>query len=71
MGCPLDAYAIGLLWLGGPRHRGCSKGLMRKGKMKSEPINVIAFCGDGGGADMGLSAISATLTHRGIITASY
>jgi pyruvate ferredoxin oxidoreductase beta subunit len=40
------------------------KALMRKGKMKSEPINVIAFCGDGGGADMGLSAISATLTHR-------
>jgi pyruvate ferredoxin oxidoreductase beta subunit len=40
------------------------KVLMRKGKMKSEPINVIAFCGDGGGADMGLSAISATLTHR-------
>ena len=36
---------------------------MRKGKMKDEPINVIAFCGDGGGADMGLSAISATLTH--------
>jgi len=31
--------------------------------MKNEPINVIAFCGDGGGADMGLSAISATLTH--------
>jgi pyruvate ferredoxin oxidoreductase beta subunit len=31
--------------------------------MKKEPINVIAFCGDGGGADMGLSAISATLTH--------
>src|SRR5437667_117458 len=26
------------------------KALMRKGKMKSEPINVIAFCGDGGGA---------------------
>ena len=39
------------------------KSLMRKGKMKKEPINVIAFCGDGGGADMGLSAISATLTH--------
>jgi len=39
------------------------KVLMRKGKMKEEPINVIAFCGDGGGADMGLSAISATLTH--------
>ncbi len=37
---------------------------MRKGKMKSEPINVIAFCGDGGGADMGLGAISATLTHK-------
>ncbi len=37
--------------------------LMRKGKMKQEPINVIAFCGDGGGADMGLSAISAALQH--------
>src|SRR5436189_2222699 len=37
---------------------------MQKGKMKAEPINVIAFCGDGGGADMGLGAISATLTHR-------
>jgi pyruvate ferredoxin oxidoreductase beta subunit len=36
---------------------------MRKGKIKEEPINVIAFCGDGGGADMGLSAISAALTH--------
>ena len=36
---------------------------MRKGTMKDEPINVIAFCGDGGGADMGLGAISATLTH--------
>jgi len=39
------------------------KSLMRKGKMKKEPINVIAFCGDGGGADMGLGAISASLTH--------
>ena len=39
------------------------KALMRKGKMKKEPINVIAFCGDGGGVDMGLSAISATLMH--------
>ena len=39
------------------------RALMRKGKMKEEPINVIAFCGDGGGADMGLSAISAALTH--------
>src|ERR1700756_3935163 len=37
--------------------------LMKKGKMKGEPINVIAFCGDGGGADMGVGAISATLTH--------
>ena len=39
------------------------KVLMRKGKIQEEPINVIAFCGDGGGADMGLSAISACLTH--------
>src|SRR5256885_11472884 len=39
------------------------KALMRRGKMRDEPINVIAFCGDGGGADMGISAISATLTH--------
>src|SRR3990172_7489685 len=40
------------------------KSLRKKGKMKPEPINVIAFCGDGGGADMGLAAISATLTHK-------
>src|SRR5258708_12186147 len=40
------------------------KALMTKGKMKNEPINVIAFCGDGGGADMGLSAISPPLTHK-------
>src|SRR2546426_3105780 len=39
------------------------KALMRKGKIKNEPVNVIAFCGDGGGADMGVGAISATLTH--------
>lgn len=39
------------------------KALMRKGKIKDEPINVVAIGGDGGGADMGLSAISATLTH--------
>src|SRR5688500_7127450 len=38
--------------------------LMRKGKLKDEKINVIAFCGDGGGADMGLGGISATLTHK-------
>src|SRR5438128_3084273 len=40
------------------------KAIMRKGKMKAEPINVISFCGDGGGADMGVGAISATLTHK-------
>jgi pyruvate ferredoxin oxidoreductase beta subunit len=40
------------------------KAQMRKGRIKDEPINVIAFCGDGGGADMGLAAISATMTHR-------
>jgi len=39
------------------------RALMRKGKMDKEPINVIAVCGDGGGADMGLSAISAALLH--------
>jgi pyruvate ferredoxin oxidoreductase beta subunit len=39
------------------------KAQMRKGKIKDEPINVIAFCGDGGGADMGLGAISATMLH--------
>jgi pyruvate ferredoxin oxidoreductase beta subunit len=39
------------------------RALMRKGKMTQEPINVIAFCGDGGGVDMGLSAISAALQH--------
>ncbi len=39
------------------------KVLMRKGKLKDEPINVIAFCGDGGGADMGFGAISAAMTH--------
>jgi len=39
------------------------KALMRKGRIKQEPINVISFCGDGGGADMGLSSISAALTY--------
>jgi pyruvate ferredoxin oxidoreductase beta subunit len=39
------------------------KVLMRKNRIKQEPINVIAFCGDGGGADMGLSSISAALTY--------
>jgi pyruvate ferredoxin oxidoreductase beta subunit len=40
------------------------RSLMRKGKMNKEQINVIAVCGDGGGADMGLSAISAALQHQ-------
>ncbi|MBI4640013.1 MAG: pyruvate synthase [Candidatus Tectomicrobia bacterium] len=40
------------------------KALMRKGKIKEEPINVIAFCGDGGGVDMGLSAISAAMMFK-------
>src|SRR4030081_3600768 len=40
------------------------KVLMRKGKIKDEKINVIAFCGDGGGADMGTGAISAPLTLK-------
>ena len=40
------------------------KALMSKGKIKDEKINVIAFCGDGGGADMGLSAISGSLMHQ-------
>src|SRR5437879_8773303 len=39
------------------------KRLRGKGKTEKDAINVIAFCGDGGGADMGLAAISATLTH--------
>src|SRR3989475_9888033 len=41
------------------------KALMRKGKMKAEPINVIAVCGDSRGAGLGGGAISATLTHKG------
>src|SRR4026207_1080546 len=40
------------------------KALMKKGKMKSEPINVIAFCGDGGGADMGLGGMPATRSQQ-------
>ncbi len=39
------------------------RALMRKGKIAEEPINVIAFCGDGGGMDMGLASISAALQH--------
>ncbi|GIS83131.1 MAG: hypothetical protein CM1200mP15_17630 [Dehalococcoidia bacterium] len=45
------------------RHSAGLASQMRKGKMKDEPINVIAFCGDGGGVDMGLSAKSAALQH--------
>src|ERR1041384_2922706 len=35
-----------------------------KGKNEVEQIHVIDFCADGGGADMGLNCISATLTHK-------
>ncbi len=37
------------------------RALMRKGKIPEEKINVISFCGDIGGADMGLSGISSAL----------
>lgn len=37
------------------------KVLMRKGKIPDEKINVIAFCSDGGGGDMGLATLSAAL----------
>jgi len=37
--------------------------LMRKGKIKEEPINVIVFCGDLGCADMGLSGVSNAMTY--------
>src|SRR5258707_7702079 len=40
------------------------KAPMKKGTRKSEPLNVIPFRGDGGGADMGLGAISPALTHK-------
>ncbi|WP_432518019.1 thiamine pyrophosphate-dependent enzyme [Saccharolobus islandicus] len=39
------------------------RALMRKGKIKQEPINVIAFCGDLGCADMGLSGVSNAMTY--------
>src|SRR6266511_785369 len=64
VGGAVDAHAARVVGLGGARMAAGLKALMKKGKMKSEPINVIAFCGDGGGADMGLGAISATLTHK-------
>lgn len=37
------------------------RALMRKGKLPQEKINVVAFCGDLGGGDMGLSGISGAL----------
>src|SRR5262249_35017086 len=37
------------------------RALRRKGKIKDEPINVISFCGDLGGGDMGIGGISAAL----------
>lgn len=36
---------------------------MRKGKLDEEDINVIGIAGDGGGADMGLTALSGALTY--------
>jgi pyruvate ferredoxin oxidoreductase beta subunit len=36
---------------------------MRKGKLKGEKINVIGIAGDGGGADMGLNALSGALSY--------
>jgi pyruvate ferredoxin oxidoreductase beta subunit len=37
------------------------RALMRKGKIPQEKINAIAFCGDLGGGDMGVSGISGAL----------
>jgi len=37
------------------------RALMRKGKIAEEKINVISFCGDIGGGDMGLGGISGAL----------
>ena len=37
------------------------RALMRKGRIAQEKINVITFCGDLGGGDMGLSGISGAL----------
>ncbi|MGD0329314.1 MAG: thiamine pyrophosphate-dependent enzyme [Nitrososphaeria archaeon] len=52
------------LGAGGSSALGTSAGLralMKKGKIPKEKINTIAFCGDLGGADMGLAAISSAL----------
>ena len=48
----------------GPSAIGMAAGLralMRKGRIAQERINVISFCGDLGGGDMGLSGISGAL----------
>src|SRR5947208_13372060 len=37
------------------------RALKRKGKIQDEKINVISFCGDLGGGDMGLGGISGAL----------
>jgi len=37
------------------------RALMREGKIAQEKINIISFCGDIGGGDMGLSGISGAL----------
>jgi pyruvate ferredoxin oxidoreductase beta subunit len=37
------------------------RALKRKGKIKDEHINVISFCGDLGGGDMGIGGISSAL----------
>ena len=63
LGCAVDAHPTGQLRLGRAGAAAALRVQMRKGAMKDEPINVIAFCGDGGGADMGLGAISATMCH--------
>ncbi|MBI4257961.1 MAG: pyruvate synthase [Thaumarchaeota archaeon] len=52
------------LGAGGSSAVGMAAGLramMRKGKIVDEKINVISFCGDIGGGDMGLSGISGAL----------
>ncbi|GIX48408.1 MAG: hypothetical protein KatS3mg131_2619 [Candidatus Tectimicrobiota bacterium] len=49
---------------GAPRRWGWPPGLralMRKHRIPQEKINVISFCGDLGGGDMGLSGISGAL----------
>lgn len=39
------------------------KAQMRKGKLNKEKINVIGIAGDGGGGDMGITALSGALTY--------